>query len=172
MGGVRVAIRVLGCKSYGRISNIIVESLFIDQKRGWGRISKSRRGVRHPKISHLPYTFISGSNRDGDKIRALHSVQNTLINQQRTSQMMRCSPTAFDDGYMVLPITWQIISSFQNQGNLYFLLFKCQNSVPFRSTKKTGTSVEPGGNGTRGVCLCEKAHKRASTRVEQSCAVI
>ena len=82
-----------------------MESFFIDQKRGWGRISKSRRGGRQSKTSQLPYTFISGSNRDGEKIRALHSVQNTLINQQRTSQMMRCSPTAFDDGYTVLPAT-------------------------------------------------------------------
>ena len=106
MGSSWVVIRVSRRKSYGRISNIIMESLFIDQKRGWGRIPKSRRGVRQSKPCHLSYSFISGSNQDGEKIRAFLSVQNTLINQQRTSQMMRCSPTAFDDGYTVLPATW------------------------------------------------------------------
>jgi len=89
-----------------------MESLFIEQKRGWVRISKSRRGVRQSKTSHLSCTFISGSNRDGEKIRVLHSVQLTLINQQRTSQMMRCSFTAFDDGYTVLPATWHIVLVF------------------------------------------------------------
>ena len=34
------------------------------------------------------------------------NVRNTLINHQRTSQMMRSSFTAFDDGYTVLPATW------------------------------------------------------------------
>ena len=91
-----------------------MESFFIDQNKGRGLISKSRRGERQSKTFHLPYTFISGSNRDGEKIRALSSMQIALTDQQRTSQMMRCSPTTFDDGYTVLPAMWQTVPSFQN----------------------------------------------------------
>ena len=54
--------------------------------------------------------------REGDireKIRAFHSFQNTSISQQRTSQMIRCSPAAFERRIYGLTIIWQNISSFQ-----------------------------------------------------------
>ena len=109
LGGLWVVTRLSRCKSYGRISNIIMESLFKDQKRGWDRTTRGRRGGRQSKTCHSSYTFVSGLNQEGEKIRAVNSVQNTLINQQRTSQMMRCSPTGHDDGYTGFPATWQTV---------------------------------------------------------------
>ena len=43
----------------------------------------------------IPYIHNS-RRRHRRKNRAFHSFQNTSISQQRTSQMIRCSPTAFD----------------------------------------------------------------------------
>ena len=38
-------------------------------------------------------------------------VRNALNNHQRTSQMMRSSPTPFDGLYTILLVTWQLTSS-------------------------------------------------------------
>ena len=52
-------------------------------------------------------TSIPGSNRVGEKIQTLHNVQNSLVNQQRTSEMMRCSLTYFNEARIYgLPVTW------------------------------------------------------------------
>ena len=83
---------VFGCKLTQRISNIIMESLFQDQKREWGRITKSRRGAGQSKPCHSSYTCITRKGEIRQKNKTYHSHRITLINQQRTSQMMRCPP--------------------------------------------------------------------------------
>ena len=48
------------------------------------------------KVRYSYHILITQEVEIGEKIRAYHSAQNTLISQQRTSQMIRCSPTAFE----------------------------------------------------------------------------
>ena len=49
----------------------------------------------------------------GQEKQGRHSVQNTLINQKRTIQMMRFSPIAFDR--RIYGFTYNVtVSSFQN----------------------------------------------------------
>ena len=66
-----------------------------------------------------PYPFQKSISREGEireKIRAQHRFQNTSIRQQRTSQMVRRSPTASESRIYVLPQRCENISSFQTRG--------------------------------------------------------
>ena len=66
---------------------------------------KKPRDVNTPYGANPYQGIVSRQVEIREKIRGQHGFQNTLISQQRTSQMVRRSPTAFEGGYMVLPIT-------------------------------------------------------------------
>ena len=60
-----------------------------------GPYSKEPRCITESMASHSLFIFIPQEGKIGEKIKAYHSFPNTLISQQRTSQMMRWSPPGF-----------------------------------------------------------------------------
>ena len=60
-----------------------------------GPYSRKPRCITQSMVSYSLFRFISQEGNTGEKIKAYHSLQNTLISQQRTSQIMRWSPPGF-----------------------------------------------------------------------------
>ena len=83
------------CKSYQRISVLVMEYFFKLHKIT--KISNSdSRIVQTPSIHHIyAMYFLTQQGEIGEKIRGQHGFQNSLISQQRTSQMIRWSPPGF-----------------------------------------------------------------------------
>ena len=60
---------------------------------------KKPRDVNTPYGANPYQGIVSRQVEIREKIRGQHGFQNSLISLRRTSQMVRRSPTAFDDGY-------------------------------------------------------------------------
>ena len=72
--------------------------------------------------SESHHTFITQQGDIGEKIRAYHSVQNTLISQQRTSQMIHCPPPRDFNPWSALGLfRWTRISEKLVRGLTHFL---------------------------------------------------
>ena len=79
-------------KSYQRISVSVMEGFFKPQNIAKVPNSDSHI-VQTPSIHHIyAMYFLTQQGETGEKIRGQHGFQNSLISQQRTSQMIRWSP--------------------------------------------------------------------------------